>query len=169
MKNKLSLSHYGGLSISAGIRKMVLLLLVLSAGYSTAQTTHVRGLTDAEFQKAKQLYLDMMQSDTDKEMRQNIVFIVNRSNGVELPQLDASWKELNDAALNRIYKERVIAWAKANRKKMKFKSAKEAYTAVIKGVELARRGGEENKELYSLMRRADKAQLSEIMKPEKIF
>lgn len=52
---------------------------------------------------------------------------------------------------------------------MKFKSAKEAYTAVIKGVELARRRGEENKELYSLMRRANKAQLSEIMKPERIF
>lgn len=169
MKNKLSLSRYGGLFISNSIRKMVLLLLVLSAAYSPAQTAKAPGLTDAEFEKAKQLYLDMMQSDTDKEMRQNIVFIVNRSNGVELPQLDPSWKELNDAVLNRVYKERVIAWAKANRKKMKFKSAKEAYTAVIKGVELARRRGEENKELYSLMRRADKAQLSEIMKPERIF
>ncbi len=168
MKNKLSLKSYYRV-LDNSIRKVVMFLFILSATISTAQTNKTSGLTKAEFEKAKQLYLDMMQSDTYKEMQQNTVFVVNRRNTVELPQPDPSWRQYDDAKLLKLYKERVRDWANANRKKMKFKSANEAYTAVIKGLELAQRTQAENKELYSLMRRANKAQFSEIMKPEKIL
>lgn len=168
MKNKLSLKSYYRV-LDNSIRKVVMFLFILSATISTAQTNKTSGLTNAEFEKAKQLYLDMTQSDTYKEMQQNTVFIVNRRNTVELPQLDPSWRQYDDARLLKLYKERVRDWAKVNRKKMKFKSANEAYMAVIKGLELAQRREVENKELYSLMRRANKAQFSEIIKPEKIL
>ena len=169
MKNKLSLKSYYRV-LDNSIRKVVMFLFILSATISTAQTNEASsGLTGTEFEKAKQLYLDMMQSDTYKELKQNTVFIANRTKNIELPRLDPSWMGLDDAALGKLYKERVVAWAKANQKKMKFKNAREASNAVIRGVELAQRREVENKELYSLMKRANKAQFSEIIKPEKLL
>ncbi|MGV3460907.1 MAG: hypothetical protein ACO1N9_10695 [Flavobacterium sp.] len=146
--------------------KQLCFLFLLTFSIANAQTPHVRkGLTDAELQTAKALYVKMLESDTNKQKQQLIKKQVELSNGVLVPSMGELAKHnlkpedyKGEDGIKKLYTD---FWT-MNVGRTKFASVEEAVDIHMQGLNLQMKLREENPELYKYMADATMAQLREL-------
>ncbi|MBF6640217.1 hypothetical protein IVB69_01865 [Flavobacterium sp. J49] len=112
------------------------------------------GLTEVEFEKAKEDYLNMTLTETYKANKIIITKLIGKLNGLATP------KDLSD--------ENVwLNWVTENLSKTKFKNIDEAIKLRKLYVESFQKQWNENADLYQIMKKATLEQIHEILKPER--
>lgn len=143
-----------------------LLLFFCLCGFinSNAQTTTDKqpvedSLSKEELQRAKELYLQMMASETYMLREKSVKNEFEKLNGLMLPSI----KELNWVTDSVAFKK----WLANNIHQTKFTSVDEAFDTIMGSVNLNMKRQEENKELFALLKKTTLSQFEEIIRPER--
>lgn len=112
-----------------------------------------RGLSQNELAHAVDLYVKLTKTDAYLERSQKMEVLNRNIRGLELPQAEVNfdWKK----------------YFAENLDKTKFRTAEEASTLMERNIELTFQIVKENEEVYSLMKRATREQLGQILQPER--
>lgn len=137
----------------------LLILLIFTINLNAFSQTIVRndkspnnGLSCDELTLAKDLYTEMMKTQTYIDLNNNIKLLIEKTN-----------YEDQNFTNNQEYED----WIKLNLHKTKFKSISEAIKLIELGQELTNKRFEENKFLYEMISRSTISQLHEILEPER--
>lgn len=146
------------------MRYLILLLLFYMTGNAqlgvhTANDSLKAILTEVELKKAKEDYLKMMNSKVYIQAKECRLKLYKKLNHVKLPANDELESWLKDS-------DKIIDWLKHNIGKTKFTSIDEGYKDILESFMLSNKVYEENTDLYNLMSKASREQLSEILEPE---
>jgi len=127
---------------------------IINAQNNIDQKNSKAGLTEVEFEKAKEDYLKMTQTETYKANKAMMAKLSGKINTYPTP------KELRD-------EKEWSNWITENLSKTKFKNVDEANKLRKSSAELFQKQMDENADLYKMIRMATLEQLHEILKPER--
>lgn len=143
--------------------KQLLFLFLITFSITNAQTPRVRkGLTDAELQTTKALYVKMSESETAKLRDEAIKKQVQLSNGVMMPHRNVKDYKPDEPKGEEGIRKRYTEFWTLNIARSKFITVDEAVDAHMEPFKLQMKLREENPELYKYMDNATIGQLSEI-------
>lgn len=136
-----------------------------------AQNSNNGGLSTSELQTAKEKYLHMMKTETYILKKKSHRDISKKIKDAGVPPIETflvgsqlseeqTWKKMT---LN------VRKWLTENFNKTKFTSVDEGVKTIMTSIELQRKIEGENKDLFDLLKRANKEQMHEILKLESDF
>jgi len=129
----------------------------------TETDTLKKGLSPSELQTAKNLYILMMQTDDYKNYKRSMRDMNIKLQGLQLPSYT------DPDVGNDLVKIRKITelWLKENISKTQFASVKEGTDTIVEVFALLKKRIEDHKEVYDLMRKAEKSQVLQIIEPER--
>lgn len=138
---------------------IVLFLSIYSFIKADAQVTRTdtseSNLSTSEFKTLKSDYLNMLESDTYDQIRKSHRNINKKMNGLSFPQSyeDRRWV---------VDEEYTREWLALHIQETKFVSVDEAYKLIMKLLDLTMKQMDENKDMYSLLKRTSKEQRRDI-------
>lgn len=122
-----------------------------------------KGLSSTELQRAKELYIRMLETDDYMNYKRRMRDMNVKLQGLPLPAYT------DPDVGNDLVKIRKITeqWLKENIRKTQFTSVKEGTDDIVEVFALLKKRMEDHKEVYDLMRKAEKSQILQIIEPER--
>lgn len=126
------------------------------------------GLTKEEFQKAKDKYLQMVKSNEYLEMKKLQKVVVKKLNGNSIVSFDEAikWSSQSEDKAEENFKIYIRQWLNNNIEKTNFESVEEGFNLIYKSFEITDVMVKKNKDLYDMIARANRRQVSEILQSE---
>lgn len=125
------------------------------------------GLTKEEFQQAKDKYLQMVKSKEYVELDKLQTLIAKKLNGNSIMSSDDAikWSSQSENKAEENFKKHIRQWLNNNIEKTDFSSV-EGFNMICKSFEITDVMMKKNKDLYDMIARANRRQVSEILQPE---